>query len=476
LKSEYEFRNINSKKRHIAALILTAILISASIATLQEIRLVDAQNASANTSINSTNATIADNATTDLTSEVSTLPTVGAIIPNQWVVTLRPNATIESQQAERSLAALGSEAASAGVQINQSLPQLGILVVETQPSAIGALAALQENPNVLDIEPNRVVGISQQTLPTGIDRIDAEPDGTTAKSNSTARSANATIAIIDTGIDLEHPDLNVIRDVSFVGTPSGDDDQGHGTHVAGIAAAKDDSRGVVGVAPGSNLIAVKVLDSQGSGTTASVLQGIDYVIANANDTDVANLSLGGSFSTALNTAVQRAVERGVPMIVAAGNEDTDASTTSPASAPDAITVSAIVDTDGKCGGQGPPVRIWGVSNPDDSFVIFSNHGEVVDVTAPGTRINSTVPLSINPIGYDVLSGTSMAAPHVTGVAALLKSARPNSTPEEVRDAILSLATVPTIECTSGDNPGYLVDRTQDGDDIAEPLLYMRGLR
>jgi hypothetical protein len=104
------------------------------------------------------------------------------------------------------------------------------------------------------------------------------------------------------------------------------------------------------VGPGSNLIAVKVLDSEGSGTTASVLQGISYVISNANDTDIANLSLGGSFSTALNTTVQRAVERGVPMVVAAGNEDTDASTTSPASAPDAITVSAIVDTYGKCGG------------------------------------------------------------------------------------------------------------------------------
>jgi subtilisin len=219
-----------------------------------------------------------------------------------------------------------------------------------------------------------------------------------------------------------------------------------------------------------------VLDSEGSGTTASVLQGIEYVIENANDTDVANLSLGGSFSTALNTAAQRAVERGVPMVVAAGNEDTDASMTSPASAPDAITVSAIVDTDGKCGGQGPPVRIWGVSNPDDSFVIFSNHGEVVDLSAPGTRINSTVPLSINPTGYDVFSGTSMASPHVAGVAAMLKSAFPSSTPEEIRDAILSLATLSTIECTSGDNPGYILDRTQDDDDIAEPLLYMRGLR
>jgi len=108
-----------------------------------------------------------------------------------------------------------------------------------------------------------------------------------------------TVAIIDTGIHLEHPDLNVIRDVSFVGTATGDDDQGHGIHVAGIAAAKDDSMGVLGSAPGANLVAVKVLDSEGSGTTASVLQGIEYVIENADDTDVANLSLSDSFSTGL---------------------------------------------------------------------------------------------------------------------------------------------------------------------------------
>lgn len=469
MKSQNEFQNL--KKRNTTAMTIITILLVLSSGTIfvYQIPPVHAQNATTSTEAASgtTNAS--------LTAEIFGPPDVGSIIPNQWLVTLRPNATDDSQQARSAVAALSADAESGGVQVNQSFPELGILVIQTPPNTFGALAALDEDPNVLAIEPNRVVGISEQTIPTGVDRIDAEPNSTSSKVNQTGGAANATIAIIDTGIDLEHPDLNVIRDVSFVGTPTGDDDQGHGTHVAGTVAAKDDSAGVAGVSPGSNLIAVKVLDSGGSGSTASVVAGIDYVRALANETDVANLSLGGGFSTALNTAVTKAVESGIPMVVAAGNDDADASLTSPASTPEAITVSSIVDTDGKCGGLGPGVVIRGELNPDDSFAGFSNHGEIIDITSPGTRINSTEPLSLNPTGYGIKSGTSMAAPHVAGAVALYKSAHPGALPDQIRDAIIALATSSATDCM-GTNPGYLEDRSRDNDDIAEPLLYTTGLR
>ena len=442
------------------------LLLSTAIVVINSMQLVHAQNA---TSSNTTTTT------PPISAEVNTSRTLGAVIPNQWIVTLRDNVTTEPQAAQNSVAALSDEAESLGVQVTSSLPQAGVVVLQTPPNMLAALADIEEDPNVLTVEPNRVQGIFGQTIPTGIDRADAERGRTLPSGNGTTSPVNATIAIIDTGIALDHPDLNVYRNVSFVGTPTGNDDQGHGTHVAGIAAAKNDSIGVVGVAPGAKLVAVKVLDRNGFGSTASVLAGIDYVIAHANETDVANLSLGGGFSVAENRAIARAVANGVTMVVAAGNEDVDASTVSPASAPDAITVSAIVDTDGKCGGLGPGVTMWGVENPDDSFAIYSNWGEVIDISAPGTRINSTVPIALNPTGYDAsYTGTSMAAPHVAGAAALYKSVHNNALPDQVRDAILSLASTSTTKC-DGNGHGYLGDRTLDDDNVAEPLLYVKDL-
>jgi len=213
--------------------------------------------------------------------------------------------------------------------------------------------------------------------------------------------------------------------------------------VAGIIAALDNSIGVVGVAPQAKLIPVKVLDRTGSGTWSSVICGIDWVTANASSLGikVANMSLGGTGtsdnncgntnSDALHKAVCRSRDAGVTYVVAAGNESGSASKLVPAAYDDAvITVSALADSDGKPGGLGPKTSY----GPDDTFATFSNYGSIVDLGAPGVSIYSTYKGG----KYATMSGTSMASPHVAGVAALYISGNPGSTWIQVRDGLKAL--------------------------------------
>lgn len=242
-----------------------------------------------------------------------------------------------------------------------------------------------------------------QVIPTGIARINGPVSG----------PVNVNVAVIDTGIDASHPDLNVIDGVNFAKGRSWSDGNGHGTHVSGIIAAKNNDIGVVGVAPSANLYAVKVLDNRGSGFMSDVIAGVNWVAANADIIDVANMSLGGSTSSTLNAAVENAIDAGVVFVVAAGNESTDACSKSPASAPNAITVSALDDRDG-------------ISN-SDPFASFSNYGSCVDMIAPGVLILSTWKGG----DYNTISGTSMASPHVAGAAALYLASNPGSSPAQV---------------------------------------------
>ncbi|MGV7226672.1 MAG: S8 family serine peptidase [Nitrosopumilus sp.] len=271
-----------------------------------------------------------------------------------------------------------------------------------------------------------------QTIPTGISLIHATTTGT----------VDVNVAVIDTGIDENHPDLNVVDGVNFVfrGKNTFDDGHGHGTHVAGTIGAIDNAQGVIGVAPGANLYSVRVLDNSGSGTYSGVIAGIDWVAANAETIDVANMSLGGGASQAINQAVESAVAAGVVFVVAAGNENTDACTKSPASAPSAITVSALDDRNGILGSN-------------DSFASFSNSGSCVDMIAPGVLIESTWKGG----GYNTISGTSMASPHVAGAAALYIANDSNLTPAQVTQALI--------------NDGiYSWNNSADDDDTQEPLL------
>ena len=293
------------------------------------------------------------------------------------------------------------------------------------------------NPSISYIEPDYELQTFAQTIPTGINRIDGDLSSTI--SGNSQNSVDVDIAIIDTGVDLTHHDLNVFKNISFVkGVKKGNDDNGHGTHVAGIAAAKDDSNGVVGIAPGARIWAVKVLDRNGSGSLSNVIKGIDYVTSNAGSIEVANMSLGCQCnSAAMNTAIANSVVKGVTYVVAAGNNAMDASTFSPANHPDVITVSSIVDTDGKCGRLGVSTGY----GADDTFASFSNFGSVVDIAAPGVNIYSTWKNG----AYNTISGTSMASPHVAGAAALYKSTHMSS-PADVKTSLISNGSTPSSVC------------------------------
>lgn len=277
--------------------------------------------------------------------------------------------------------------------------------------------------------------VPPQETPTGIQRINAAVSRTNGGDDAT----DVDVAVIDTGIDMKHPDLVYAGGVSCIGGPSPADGNGHGTHVAGTIGAKDNNLGVVGVAPGARLWAVRVLNSAGSGSTASVMCGIDWVTARAATIEVANLSLGGpgtddgncgaSNNDPMHAAICRSVTAGVTYAVAAGNETADASLSTPAAYDEVITVSAYADFDGIPGALGSSTCR---TDQDDSFASFSNFGLDVDISAPGVCITSTWRGG----AYNTISGTSMASPHVAGAAALYKSQNPTASPAGVAAALI----------------------------------------
>jgi len=271
------------------------------------------------------------------------------------------------------------------------------------------------------VEPDVAVSVNVEELPTGIDRIDAEPPGDI---DAIGPDLDIDIAVIDTGIDLDHPDLRVaggfasygVAEILFLRlcglTDSFDDGNGHGTHVSGTAAARDNSIGVAGVAPGARLWAVRVLGPAGTGCLSDVIAGVDWVTDHASTIEVANMSLGSSSSSpTLCSAIASSVAAGVTYAVATGNDGANAANTSPANCADVIATSAIADYDGAPGGGAESTCTDG--GADDTFATFSNFGAVVDVAAPGVCIFSTYMGG----GYDTLSGTSMASPHTAGAVA-----------------------------------------------------------
>jgi subtilisin len=289
----------------------------------------------------------------------------------------------------------------------------------------GRLAALEKDPRVAYVVEDMLRTINQQTTPTGIQRIFADKNSNIGINGVDDYRVDVDVAVIDTGVDFQHPDLNVVGGVNCSGgspfkkscSSGGDDDHYHGTHVAGTIAAIDNGQGVVGVAPGARIWAVKVLNSQGSGYSSWIIAGIDWVAANAATIEVANMSLGGSgFNQAEYDAIQGAVNKGVAFAVAAGNSDADANNYSPAAFDNVLTVSALADFDGLPGGYGSPTCR---NDQDDTLADFSNWGTAIDIAAPGVCILSTFPIEQGE--YGTISGTSMASPHAAGALALLAS-------------------------------------------------------
>ncbi len=343
---------------------------------------------------------------------------------------------------------------------NEHAKTYGLLIAHTYKNVIKGYSAvipqarlekIKEDPRIEFISQDREVNISApkvarpgkpaptstpaqaQKTPTGVRRIGV----------SSNLGTGIGVAVIDTGIDLSHPDLNVVASKTcVVRTKSANDDNGHGSHVAGTIAALDNEIGVVGVAPEAKLVAVKVLDKRGSGTWSSVICGIDWVTANAGfyNIKVANMSLSGSGSSddacgsvnndALHKAICNSTAQGVTYVVAAGNQAANASNSVPAAYNDTvITVSALADSDGLAGGLGLATSY----GADDTFATFSNYGGVVDLGAPGVSIYSTWKSG----GYNTISGTSMAAPHVAGTAALYLKINLDAGWEQVRNDLVS---------------------------------------
>jgi subtilisin family serine protease len=299
----------------------------------------------------------------------------------------------------------------------------GLQVSQVYQNALKGYAAVIPEGRVVDVRNDeRVAYVEQdqpmtatyQTLPWGIDRIDADISSTQA-GNGSGTITNVNAYIIDTGIDRTHPDLNVAGHVNFHGGRNTDCD-GHGTHVAGTVAAKDDASNVVGVAPGVPLTGVKVLGCNGSGWTSNIIKGIDWVTANAKKPAIANMSLGGRASKALDDAVRKSASKGIFYAVAAGNAGADACTESPARA-----------------GAGTDNGIATVAATDqaDLEASFSNYGKCVDIWAPGVNILSTRLGG----GTTTMSGTSMASPHVGGAAALYLSKNTGSSAATVESQL-----------------------------------------
>ena len=316
-------------------------------------------------------------------------------IDNSYICVFRPGAVERANvQAEANRAA---QAAGGSVRFVYTTAIRGFAASVT---ARGVSAMMSRNPNIAYCEQDQTVqaiqgkpggggGSTGQQVPWGITRVHG----------GVAPPAGSRAWVIDSGIDGSHPDLNVNASLSrnFSSGNSWNDGNGHGTHVSGTIGAKNNTIGVIGVAPGVELVAVRVLNNAGSGTVSGVIAGVDYVAQAAGGKGVANMSLGGGPSTALDQAVVNAAATGVKFTLAAGNESDNIANHSPAraSGPNVYTVSAFGRT----------------SNGGDVWASFSNYGAGIEYSEPGVSILSTYKGG----AYATMSGTSMAAPHLAGL-------------------------------------------------------------
>lgn len=276
---------------------------------------------------------------------------------------------------------------------------------------------LENDPMVSYVEADGTMIAIAQVIPYGITKVGAVASPTANAGDGKGAITNVNAYIIDTGIDTTHTDLNVVNHVNFASGPN-KDCNGHGTHVSGTVGAIDNTSDVVGVAPGINLTGVKVLGCGGSGTTSGVIKGVDWVTANAAKPAVANMSLGGGASTALDNAVVASANSGVLYALAAGNSSADACNYSPARAGTKDGVVTVAATDSS-----------------DKEASFSNYGSCVDIWAPGVGVLSTRKGG----GTTTLSGTSMASPHVAGGGAVWLERHINDTPASVETALKNAA-------------------------------------
>jgi subtilisin family serine protease len=363
--------------------------------------------------------------------EAAVLAVPGAeVVPDSYVVVLKPNRSAVAGQV-RTLA--GRHDATVRATYRHALRGFAATMTARQARQMAA------DPAVAYVQPNVVhhAGDTQANPPSyGLDRIDQRNRPLNAAYTYSTTASDVDAYIIDTGIRTTHRDFGgrAVSGFDAVDGGAADDCNGHGTHVAGTVGGA-----AHGVAKGVRLVAVRVLNCQGSGTTAQVVAGIDWVTANADGPSVANMSLGGGADTALDNAVRASIASGVTYAIAAGNGflgifPLDACTQSPARVAQAITVSA--------------------TDSGDRKPSWANRGACVDVFAPGISITST--WSTNDTATNTISGTSMATPHVAGAAALYLAAHSAATPAEVSAAIVNSATPGVVVSPGSGSPNRLL--------------------
>lgn len=327
----------------------------------------------------------------------------------------------------------------------------------TLPEA--ALNGIRNNPNVLSIEQDQTVSVQQLASPQnqatwGLDRIDQADRPLDTQYHFGQTGAGVTAFVVDTGIRSDHVEFSGRLRPGFTAIADGrgtNDCHGHGTHVAGTLGGT-----TWGVAKGVAITPVRVLDCSASGAWSGVIAGIDWVAASTARPAVANLSLGGAASASVDAAVAGAVAKGVTMVVAAGNSNADACQASPAREPSAITVAATTSIDYRAS--------------------FSNWGACVDVFAPGGGITSAWNTSAT--ASNTISGTSMASPHVAGVAALALEQNPAASPEAIASLVLSTAAVNRLPAASigAGSPNLLVQSQAGGMTAVQPATQQVAVR
>lgn len=346
-------------------------------------------------------------------------------IPDSYIVVFKDDVTKVEEKAEQLANQIGGKVKFV---YSSAIRGFAINVPEQ------AIKGLINNPNIAYIEEDQIVSISvtQTNATWGIDRVDQRDLPLSTTYNYDQTGSGIDVYVIDTGIRFDHVEFEgrAVTGYDAIDGGTADDGNGHGTHVAGTVGGK-----TYGIAKGVKLWAVRVLDNSGSGTTAGVIAGIDWVTSHhTTNPAVANMSLGGGASTSIDDAVKGSIADGITYVVAAGNSTANACNYSPARVPEAVTIASSTSSDG--------------------FSSFSNFGSCVDIIAPGSSITSAWHTSST--ATNTISGTSMASPHVAGAAVLYLQTNTSASPATVANTLISNATLNKITSVPTETPNRLL--------------------
>ena len=362
-------------------------------------------------------------AASNVTNPVNDSSQAKGIIKNQYIVILNKDAGPSKDFAQN----IAKQHAGKVLQSYDTvLKGFAIYLPDTAGTAF--IEAMKKNPQVLSVESDTIVNIDATTQSNpdwGLDRIDQKALPLNSTYSYLQTGSGTTAYIVDTGILSSHQEFSgrVLSGYTAISDGNGTTDcNGHGTHVAGTVAGT-----TYGVAKNVNLVPIRILGCDGSGASSNVIAGLDWILKNGKKPAVVNMSLGGATSSSLDSAVENLYNNGYVMVVAAGNSNTDACTSSPARVSKAITVAATDNTDTRAS--------------------YSNYGSCVDIFAPGSQINSSW-IGSN-TATKILNGTSMATPHVAGVVAEMLQSTPTASPQTISTNLLNQASSNVVKNPSG---------------------------